>query len=151
VGKEITSKIKKNFLGHFEYEIRNIMYGMVRLRCSNGRFPTIVYVGILTYLRNLYEFFYRDGNGDKAHAKHYISNWENKKPFVALKKWNIQMNTHLSHLSYTRVDGTYKPYPLDELYNHYVELIMDFLNGLEKEYMTPTLKKLLGDLKDTRK
>ena len=143
----ITDNERKTFLCNFEYEIRNVIYGMTNLRYSNGLFPTIVYVGILTYLRNFYEFFYEDGNGDKAHAKHYILNWEIKNPFKEIRKWNTQMNTHLSHLSYTRVRGEFKQYPIDELYNHYMGLAIIFLNEIPQKYITPNLKKLLEDLR----
>lgn len=33
------------------------MESIVKLRFRDGLFLTIVYVGLLTYLRNLYEFF----------------------------------------------------------------------------------------------
>lgn len=71
-------------------------------------------------------FFYKEGNGDKTHAKHYIPNWKIEKKFVGIKKAYLQMNTHLSHLSYTRVNGKFEIYPIDELYNHYIELTINF-------------------------
>lgn len=145
--EKIDENKKKAFLGHLKYEMEIIIESITSFRMPDGRYPTIVYVGILTYLRNLYEFFYGKGEKGYAHAGHFIDGWEGKKSPKGLKKWNNQMNTHLSHLSYRRVTGSFEIYPIWEIYNHYVYLVIKFLNKLPPKYMNGDLKKFSEDLK----
>ncbi len=142
----ITDNEKKAFLGHLKYEVKNMIYGVTQCRRPDGLYLTLIYVGIFTYMRNLYEFFYGKGKKGNAHAGHFIDEWKNKKSPPELKKWNNQINTHLSHLNYARVTRSFKIYPLWELYNHYVYLIIKFLDELPPKYMNPILKKFSEDL-----
>jgi len=147
--KEITDETRRKLVeGHFSYEVRGMMSAF-NYRVSDGRFPNIVYVGLLTHMRNLLEFFYKHGNGDKAHAEHFIPTLEIRKFPPEVEKENIQINNFLSHLSYVRVTKEYKHYKIDMLYNHLRELIINFLRELElqNKYFTQNLKKLLEEIK----
>ena len=78
----------------------------------NGSLPNIVLVGMLTHIRNIYEFFYVEGKRNRAYVKHYIEVWKNKETHLDMKKWYRQINSHLSHLSYSRVTAKYEFYPV---------------------------------------
>jgi len=154
-----TEDEKKQLLGHFAYEVRG-MHGsyseMIKHHISVPNSNEIVVIedfliSFIVRIRTLYEFFYESGNGDKAYAVHYLPNWKIKKPLENMKEWKIQINNYLLHLSYNRVTGKagwgYKKYTPNILYNHFRDLVIDFLNKLSEEYMNEGLQRLLKELK----
>ena len=95
-----------------------------------------------THFRNLYEFFYDQGNSDKAHAFHFIQSWENKIAPTNIKRWNIKINQYLSHISYRRVTEIYNGWAVKEMYDHFITLINQFISELSEEFLTNELKSL---------
>lgn len=96
----------------------------------------------LTHFRNLYEFFYDGGNSDKAHAFHFIESWRNKVPPSNIRIWNIKINQYLSHISYRRVTEIYSGWAVEEMYNHFINLINEFISELPSEFSNDELKRL---------
>jgi hypothetical protein len=145
---QITDDIKKGFLeSHFSYEVRMIMEDIRMINPNTGQVPNAVLVDFLVHIRILYEFFYKFEKGNKAHAGDYIESWKDKKSPPEIEKWNMQINNFLSHLSYERVNKKYNPYPVFMFYGYFGNLVINFLSELSDKYKTPSLKKLLEDLR----
>ncbi len=146
---------------HFYYEVtcvRDTFYCIQEKKWAqpNGRFTidNRLLVDFLVHVRILYEFFYETGKKDTSYATDFIKNWKVKEPLEGIKKWKIQINNYLSHLTYTRVtqaEGkhSYELYPVDVLYYHFRNLTIEFLSNIPKEYALKfNLKDLLEKLKE---
>ena len=145
--KTPSEDVRKRLLdGGFDYEARMMVEALAYIN-PDGSVPNIILVGLLTHIRNIYEFFYGSGKGNKAYAGHYIGSWKNKKAPLKVKKWYIQINNYLSHLSYERVTGKYELYPINTICGHLLVLVKDFLNELPDKYMTTTMKELSKGLR----
>ena len=155
--KPITKETKKKLLdGHFSHEVKMLIEGRTyfKPRPSDPRILDVTgkdLEAFLVHIRILYEFFYKSGNDDLAHADHYILAWKVKNPLMNIDYWNVQINKYLSHLTYTRVTGArgkhpYYLYPAGVLYNHFRYLTIEFFDQLPSEYMTSNLENLYVDL-----
>jgi len=164
--KVITDDKKKEILEvHFSYEVKSIKEifekeifipfdlkskKLVKIRLINldcGRYA------FLLHIRTLHEFFYgkESKDNDTALVRHYLPNWKNKSIPNSIKTQYKLLHKFLAHLTYGRCDLKNDFRDL-ELYNHYIRLVIIFLNKLPKrKYMTPNLKKLLKDLKQESK
>jgi len=126
----------------FLYEVKTIEEDFKILKPRGFVFFEPILESFLMHSRNLYEFFYVGGNGDKARASHFVKEWI-KTPPDEIKKWIIRINQYLSHLSYNRVIEKYKPWDITFIYGHFKSLITEFLSGVPNSYLSPELKILL--------
>ena len=117
-------------------------------------------VAFLTHLRNLWEFFYgnikKNNNQRIAHAGNFrqIKKWKKRKASEDMGdknigKWYDKLCVYLSHLSYRRVEEEHN-FPISmDLYQHFRNLIVDFLEDLPKKYKTDELEGLKEGLKNS--
>jgi hypothetical protein len=152
--KEPTDEKKKQLLSHLLYQI-----GMMRrcfYRCLESSFhfqvPNQVdedlMVAFLTNIRTLHKFFIKPGiKYIEAHAGDYISGW--KVEDDEMNRWYNQINSYLSHLDYERVKGEkgYEIYQITKLYTYFRELIIKFIDQLNKYFITQELLNLSEQLK----
>lgn len=110
------------------------------------------FVAFLTHVRILYIFFNNEisesKEGVEAKIEDYIDNWTIVNPWSKMKSLYLQINSHLSHLDYSRVeDKNQLIYESENIYKNFREIIVNFLNDLSKiNHLTKRLKELLQDL-----
>ena len=126
----------------FFYEVKIMKKCFSLLSSYDSIYFEPVLESFLVHIRNLYEFFYQDGNGDKSHAQHFIKEWV-KVPDKKIKDFYIKINHYLSHLSYNRVIKIYEPWNIKRIYTHFKLLIKEFLKILPDKYLNKELKQLI--------
>lgn len=146
-------KVTRDMLdSDFEYEVKmakegfGLLLGFLTRKIDP---PNIMLVGFLTHIRNLYEFFYGSGNGDIAHADHYITSW-NRVREPGLKDQNIKINIFLSHLRYSRRTANWGSWPIDLLYFSMRDATIDFFDKIDSSYKTEKLNNLSQNLQEEK-
>ena len=150
-------EIRKRLLeGHFYYEVINMRECISEVfRKNPDRSKVFIEnyfaVAFFTHARNLWEFFYaKDSNPKKfPRVNHYILEWDIT-PSVEISKWYGMINKYLSHLTYGRINDNGFP-PIDYIYvtyEHFRELILEFLEKVSGDYKGPNLTSLLINMKN---
>ena len=146
---------------HFFYEITNLsqILEYADQLSQEGKteqfFKNIIIDSFLLHARNLFEFFYYDGDKkDYARASHFLDStkdWTKLRPDETtwLNKLKKRINSEVSHLTYNRISGTppEKYWRLNILYSDFVDIVKIFLENISKEYVSEPIMRLKKELK----
>jgi len=151
----VTEKQRKH-IGGFYYECMQLFYCMVVVRELNPdeskiSMPNYLAVAFSTHARNLWEFFYGSDREPEKYprVRHYVSDWSIVSN-IEVKKYNGILNRQLSHLDYKRGE-TNEPPPVAFIYpayRHFRTLIIEFLDKLPQEILSPNMKELRDLMKE---
>jgi len=101
-------------------------------------------VAFFTHMRVMHEFFYKKDARD-FHIKDFLPEWD-KKVTPEVNKWYENMCVYCSHLGKDRWGGEPCFSITKEFYEHYRNLIIEFLDGLESD-IPPKLEKIREEIK----